>query len=169
MSNPTFKENDLVYFPPLTSVYKLCKTDNLNYPVTFEVSDITDLEKVSPQFTIDGKASRHQMLPSIFHATKKSREAIFELFGVVVDEPPNFDEYIRNKLQEHNCAYVVCDVSTDPYSVQLELITSIRYTERKVSDVFTQRVYTFFNQHGVKFTTAVPVDGLGKRIELNQE
>lgn len=163
MSNNLFKEGDLVYYPPNKHIYSLIKSNDSNYSLTFISGDDTDLESIRPKFTLDGKEGKHHKLSSIFHATEKSRNAIFVLHGLLMVEPPTNEEYVRIKLHEQNCSHVVCNVSSDSNNPKLELIVSV-----EIEDAL-ERSYRFISNKGKVFKTVSPVDNFGKPIITGQE
>lgn len=158
--NKPFKVGDKVYYPNFSNnIYELKANSQKDYPV--KIVGVFDRT-----FTKDGKESRQDNVPAIFHATKENCNKLSELYGIQFEEPKSFLDIHLEKGSKVLCLIVTKDINYLPkYVWELDYDKyDIEVIKKKVNDTYLSGYSAYSN---IKDIYPIAIDGKGRITYLD--
>lgn len=159
--NKPFKVGDKVYYPNFSNnIYELKANSQKDYPVKIvEVFDRT--------FTKDGKESRQDNIPAIFHATKENCKKLSELYGVQFEQPKSFLDIHLEKGSK-----VLCLIEKKPLKELPKYIWELNHNICIIDVISTKTDNAYYTEQGIRYTDykqlyPIAIDDKGKITYLN--
>lgn len=156
----TFKVGDKVYYPNFSNnIYVLKPNTSKEYPV--KLTGVFDRT-----FTKDGKESRQDNIPLIFHATRMNCKKLSELYGIQFEQPKSFLDIHLEKGSKVLCLIVTKDINYLPKFIwELDYDKcDIDVIKKKVNDSYLSGYSVYSN---IKDIYPIAIDHKGKITYLD--